>query len=304
MYSFKLSFSFIVYHFKWIDPDNQNDNIRRTAFEILEEEISWSVHLGLQAVILPPPSRSSINYSRIINQLCSKNSRQQQLWLQIPLENAIHYRDVKSSLVDTSEEISEDSYDSWETWRDISIYCNYTKKLGVALVISEDLFEFEDSLKRWLAEPVKAIILHTRVFIPNKQGFPVLSSALQKFIFYFLDSKIHIIITGKPKLQPTLLSYVQYVRHLETKYRAKKQDEMSFGEKFTIGYKDCLQAPLQPLMDNLESQTYDVFEKDPVKYNLYQEAVEKALIKITSSRIGTDKSDLEIKIAVLVMMIF
>jgi hypothetical protein len=30
-------------------------------------------------------------------------------------------------------------------------------------------------------------------------------------------------------------------------------------------------------MDNLESQTYDVFEKDPVKYELYQEAIEKAL---------------------------
>jgi len=294
-------YSFIVYRFKWIDPDNQNDDIRRTALEILEEEISWSIHLGLQAVMLPPPpSRSSMNYSRIINQLCSKSSRQQQLWLQIPLENAIHSRDVTSS----SEDTSEDSIDSWETWRDISIYCNYTKKLGVALVISEDLFEFEDSLKRWLAEPVKAIILHTRVFIPNKQGFPVLSSALQKFIFYFLDSKIHIILTGKPKLQPTLLSYVQYIRHLETKYRAKKQDEMTFGEKFTIGYKDYLQAPLQPLMDNLESQTYDVFEKDPVKYNLYQEAVEKALIKIKSSRIGTDKSDLEIKIAVLVMIFF
>ena len=29
----------------------------------------------------------------------------------------------------------------------------------------------------------------------------------------------------------------------------------------------------QPLMDNLESQTYEVFEKDPVKYNQYQEVI-------------------------------
>lgn len=27
---------------------------------------------------------------------------------------------------------------------------------------------------------------------------------------------------------------------------------------------------LQPLMDNLESQTYEIFEKDPVKYSQYQ----------------------------------
>ena len=38
------------------------------------------------------------------------------------------------------------------------------------------------------------------------------------------------------------------------------------------------QAPLQPLQDNLESQTYETFERDPVKYKQYQEAVRRALI--------------------------
>lgn len=31
-------------------------------------------------------------------------------------------------------------------------------------------------------------------------------------------------------------------------------------------------------MDNLESQTYEVFEKDPIKYSQYQEAIYHALI--------------------------
>lgn len=35
---------------------------------------------------------------------------------------------------------------------------------------------------------------------------------------------------------------------------------------------------LQPLMDNLESQTYETFEKDPVKYAQYKEAVYRALL--------------------------
>jgi len=34
------------------------------------------------------------------------------------------------------------------------------------------------------------------------------------------------------------------------------------------GYEDYLQSPLQPLMDNLESGTYEVFEKDPVIINI------------------------------------
>ena len=35
---------------------------------------------------------------------------------------------------------------------------------------------------------------------------------------------------------------------------------------------------LQPLMDNLESGTYEVFEKDPVKYREYQNAIYHALV--------------------------
>lgn len=41
--------------------------------------------------------------------------------------------------------------------------------------------------------------------------------------------------------------------------------------------QDYLQAPLQPLADNLESQTYEAFEKDPIKYAQYEKAIVKAL---------------------------
>lgn len=33
-------------------------------------------------------------------------------------------------------------------------------------------------------------------------------------------------------------------------------------------------------MDNLESQTYETFEKDPVKYTLYQTAIHKAILDV------------------------
>ena len=38
-------------------------------------------------------------------------------------------------------------------------------------------------------------------------------------------------------------------------------------------YLDFLQIPLQPLRDNLPSQTYECFEEDTAKYDLYQEAM-------------------------------
>ena len=50
-------------------------------------------------------------------------------------------------------------------------------------------------------------------------------------------------------------------------------------EQFAGAYMDYLQAPLQPLMDNLENDTYEGFERDPVKYRQYEEAVYQALIE-------------------------
>ena len=47
--------------------------------------------------------------------------------------------------------------------------------------------------------------------------------------------------------------------------------------QFAKGYEDYLQSPLAPLSDNLESATYETFEKDPTKYSLYQEAIRKVL---------------------------
>nr|ACG44493.1 hypothetical protein [Zea mays] len=43
-------------------------------------------------------------------------------------------------------------------------------------------------------------------------------------------------------------------------------DPLPEQERIEINYRDFLQSPLQPLMDNLEAQTYETFEKDVVKY--------------------------------------
>lgn len=50
---------------------------------------------------------------------------------------------------------------------------------------------------------------------------------------------------------------------------------------FIFSVVDVLQVPLQPLYDNLDTYTYEVFERDPIKYIKYQEAVEAALKDFT-----------------------
>ena len=48
-----------------------------------------------------------------------------------------------------------------------------------------------------------------------------------------------------------------------------------------MAFQDKLQYPLQPLRDNLESLTYEQFEKDPAKYSVYEDAIKAALIDKT-----------------------
>lgn len=68
------------------------------------------------------------------------------------------------------------------------------------------------------------------------------------------------------------------VPHLSyLKYLQRNQPARTMIERFGSGYQDYLQSPLQPLTDNLESVTYEVFEKDPVKYDQYELATVGAL---------------------------
>ena len=84
-------------------------------------------------------------------------------------------------------------------------------------------------------------------------------------------------------------AYAQYIRHLEkTSPAVKAMRTEGTVENFAQGYQDYLQAPLQvcsissthcvgfnsasqPLMDNLQSITYQTFEQDPIKYRQYEE---------------------------------
>lgn len=67
-------------------------------------------------------------------------------------------------------------------------------------------------------------------------------------------------------------AHLNYLRYLQ-----RHQPPRTTLERFSAGYQDYLQAPLQPLTDNLESITYEVFEKDPVKYDQYLLAIQRAL---------------------------
>lgn len=131
-------------------------------------------------------------------------------------------------------------------------------------------------MARWAAEPVKHIWLPAGTFIPNAKGYPVLSKATQHFLRGLSrNSPTFILANTSEKRHPSggANAYLQYVRHITSQPPLVNAISPQGPAEVATGYGDYLQAPLQPLMDNLGSATYDVFERDPVKYRQYEEAI-------------------------------
>uniref|UniRef100_A0AAY4B3E4 Protein arginine N-methyltransferase 5 n=1 Tax=Denticeps clupeoides TaxID=299321 RepID=A0AAY4B3E4_9TELE len=100
--------------------------------------------------------------------------------------------------------------------------------------------------------------------------------------------EVQFIFTGTSRhSEKDFRSYLQYLEYLNQNRPAPNAYEL-----FAKGYEDYLQSPLQPLMDNLESQTYEVFEKDPIKYSQYQQAVYKCLM----DRIPEDQKETNVQV--------
>ena len=151
---------------------------------------------------------------------------------------------------------------------------------------------------RWYSEPVRILTFDVDAFRNNAKGYPALPQDHQNYFHKLMKLKSQpwllmcdatplktTVDPGKandsnfPALRdatnlPTTEDdhYVQYLRHLQT-----KQSTQTPMDQFGAGYQDYLQAPLQPLTVNLESVTYEVFEKDPIKYEWYERAVARAL---------------------------
>nr|XP_012138571.1 PREDICTED: protein arginine N-methyltransferase 5 isoform X4 [Megachile rotundata] len=255
----------------YIKVDSKNRVLRKNSEETLIQELTLASHLGLVGVTfkLTGGIEHNTNLARII---CDKLSStcSLQVWIQVPMENPI-----KQAYFYREEEC--DSVESpWEWWNAFRAICDYDRKLGVTLIVSHDLPEQEE-IDRWLGEPVKCLIFPTTSFITNKKGFPVLSKAHQALVKKFAALEVQFVLTGANRH----LSLGYYHDYLE--YLWKGCQMSGPVEMFTRGYEDYLQCPLQPLSDNLESQTYEIFEKDPVKYTQYQTAIHQAILKTVST---------------------
>ncbi|XP_069940750.1 protein arginine N-methyltransferase 5 isoform X1 [Cherax quadricarinatus] len=250
-----------------LNLESSVSSLRMNSEETINQELTFAAHLGLPAVMFSLSTDRCTNIARIIHNRVVQGVCYQ-VWVRVPMqapeEIAAQHRSDKKQSVDGF------AIDTWTWWNKFHSVANIQKKIGLALEISADLPE-QSVIDRWLGEPVRSAILPTSIWLTNKKGFPVLSRAHQLLIKGLFRLHAQFVISGPLRHQHFKL-YQQYLEHI-----IRAQLEVDPLTDFARGYEDYLQCPLQPLMDNLESQTYEVFEKDPVKYSEYEQAMYMAI---------------------------
>jgi protein arginine N-methyltransferase 5 len=258
--------------------DSCVDVIRKNSEKAFKQELMYAMHVNSPAVHVTLKGLNCVNLARCINEHIIQGFSHV-FWVQVPLKSS---QDQCDDLIDTSLDlpdvssanINEDlaTHDTWQWWNRLRTLCDSNKRVGVVLELTADL-PSETAILLWLGEPIKAVVVPTNIFLTNKKGFPVLSRAHQNLVRQLFKLDVQLVLSGKERhVDKGIRAYQMYLDHLY-----KNQEPPDNISQFAKGYEDYLQCPLQPLMDNLESHTYEVFEKDPVKYSEYQKAVYCAL---------------------------
>ncbi|KAJ2440107.1 hypothetical protein IWW46_004134 [Coemansia sp. RSA 2440] len=159
---------------------------------------------------------------------------------------------------------------AWQKWNRVRVMCNHSPQLQVLLELDPSTEKAVD-MKQWMAEPVHIVVLPESMFTKNAGGYPVLPRQHQATVAAWMDYDIAFVIQTTDA-GSGLGDRIRYLRHL-----GQSQPERSVQNSASDEYRDILQVPLQPLMDHLESATYETFEQDEPKYAHYEEAMVRAI---------------------------
>lgn len=227
-----------------LDSDKRNQHV-----EQFKQEVSYGSYLNVSAVMFDLPLSVNIpNLTRLMNITLQENVFIN-FFVRVPMA-------------------ANDDVDTWKIWSSFSAACDYHRSINLALELSIDLPD-QLELDRWLGEPIKAVIAPTSIFLTNQAGLPILSRPHQVFMSKLLDLDACVFLSGK--FEQDIKPYFEYLSFIHSNSKSDKNYSYSYG------YEDLLQVPLQPLINDLDNNTYAMFEQDPIKYQQYEKAIAKAL---------------------------
>lgn len=260
----------------------------------LHFDLEWAHHMNLPAVLLPPIEQQRgggsgsgvaaasdvdvvVPYARAVAQACIKaSSFSFQLWVPIRLNAA-----------------------SLQQYQAVYRLSGENHHVSSALVLEPvDVSPFDNPADYQAHQlqlvhvavgcNIRCVVVPAAIFLTNKKGFPTLPKMTQTIVAELMrriGRTVRFVVEGPGRhdqLPPPhcgttkCLPYLQYLQHLRRRLEVTAVID-SEEAMLESRYLDVLQRPLQPLKDHLEFGTYEVFEKDPVKYAQYERAVALAM---------------------------
>lgn len=274
----------------WLELENSDTDVRELAFQVLFNECKYANYIGVKKLILAPP-KDLINlqyYSQIVFRLLNTDVFQPDFE-----KNTISSSPNSSTnnmILSISLPLSEDSdpLATWELWNTIRKFCDYHPSLTISLAIPR--FKIPNFvLDRWICEPVSCLLISSSIFINNRYDYPVLHKFNQNIIRKFQEingnsqiksNDLCILLHGMEKYSKFVNggenSYLEYINYL-----LKKGDKLILTEKVIDGFEiPQLLPPLKPHSKKLTNDIYSTFEKDKIKYDLYELAINNALLDL------------------------
>ncbi|KAF3925796.1 hypothetical protein ABW20_dc0101935 [Dactylellina cionopaga] len=298
----------------WLELDSLDPLIASASRQVLHHEIGYAGFCGLGTLLVEGPKNSEQNMAGFCQAIVQGLAINAYIHINIVLPAygpslAPLQSDLETSAPEAENVTPDVLYDeltSWDIWNAIRTAARYTPRLGLGLQIQYSLPK-SFTLNRWFAEPIRYLIIDSSAYLLNTKGFPVLTKPHQSLIQQFARKSPYFLLANArhseyqaenpadndfPPLVPTEPIIPRGARQTAATVR-RRDDPESYRkylyyllsnlppppplDSFGAGYQDFLQSPLQPLADNLESMTYEVFEKDPVKYDQYERAIRLAL---------------------------
>ncbi|KAL2315735.1 Protein arginine N-methyltransferase skb1 [Schizosaccharomyces pombe] len=243
----------------WLELDSEDTLIADRSEEVLLKEASYASYCGLSSIILNGPT-SPMNVMRYARAVSSA------------LNSTMNLKFLVQLAIESGH---EDYFETWKMWDTIRSACGYHPRLKVALELPPACSPPIELVNRWYAEPIEMITMSCMAFVPNPNGYPVLGRKLRAIYALYLRLNPRILLwdNDAPEKIGDSPDYSIYMKHL-----FDSQPPAPLVEDLADSYKDYLQVPLQPLSYNLENITYEIFERDPVKYAQYEQAIFSALM--------------------------
>ncbi|EPS35134.1 hypothetical protein H072_11565 [Dactylellina haptotyla CBS 200.50] len=298
----------------WIELDSLDPLMASASRQVLHHEIGYAGFCGLGTLLVEGPKTAEKNIAAYCQAVVQGLAINAYLHINIilpafgpslaPLEPSAE--DDAPFMQNSGPDVVYDEFTSWDIWNSIRTAARYTARLGLALQIQYSIPKLF-TLNRWFAEPIRYLLIDSSAYLLNAKGYPVLTPPHQNLVRMYARKNPYYLLSNVrntgyepeisndidfPPLVPTTTEESKGAK--QTASIAKRRDDPESYRKylfhlltnmpppppldsFGAGYQDFLQSPLQPLADNLESMTYEVFEKDPVKYDQYEKAVKLAL---------------------------